>query len=163
VANGTIFCFVGTSNSTAKATISPASGDGIVYSGSGGNVTPVVAYGDSVYIVKFGSGWQAFGGSLQLGKSSTAFGSSIASNGYQKLPSGLIIQWGSLTIPINSTSAVTFPIAFPSNCYGITQGFALSGGNFYMTGTNSITLTGFNFMNVNTGSATTVYWMAIGK
>jgi hypothetical protein len=39
--------------------------------------------------------------------------SSFASNGYQKLPSGLIIQWGTQS---TSTSTVTFPISFPNVC-----------------------------------------------
>lgn len=39
---------------------------------------------------------------------------SIATNGYQKLPGGLIIQWGAFT-----GTAVTFPIAFPTGCLSI--------------------------------------------
>ena len=46
---------------------------------------------------------------------------SLASNGYQKLPSGLIIQWGktSVTMPASGQlygTIVTFPIAFPGGC-----------------------------------------------
>ncbi|EMY3201887.1 hypothetical protein AAIM51_003065 [Escherichia coli] len=37
--------------------------------------------------------------------------------GYQKLPSGLIIQWGSIDVPLTSQDTVTyFPIAFPNRC-----------------------------------------------
>ncbi|EKL4869387.1 phage tail protein [Escherichia coli] len=37
--------------------------------------------------------------------------------GYQKLPSGLIIQWGPIDVPLTSQDAVTyFPIAFPNRC-----------------------------------------------
>ena len=43
------------------------------------------------------------------------FGSSLAANGYQKLPSGLIIQWGNVYISVNGT-AFTFGIAFPTLC-----------------------------------------------
>lgn len=44
------------------------------------------------------------------------FGSSLAANGYQKLPSGLIIQWGSAIAGSTGTGAVlnSFPIAFPT-------------------------------------------------
>ena len=35
---------------------------------------------------------------------------SLASNGYQKLPSGLIIQWGTTT-----AASTTFPLAFPTS------------------------------------------------
>lgn len=54
-------------------------------------------------------------------KLNTAFkggNQSLAANGYQKLPGGLIIQWGiSATSVANSvTINVTFPIAFPNAC-----------------------------------------------
>ncbi|AIF54097.1 hypothetical protein [Pelosinus sp. UFO1] len=47
-------------------------------------------------------------------------GHSFNANGYQKLGSGLIIQWGSLTVPINQTStSLTFPIPFPTACFQV--------------------------------------------
>ncbi|HCL9459147.1 TPA: hypothetical protein N2264_001731 [Escherichia coli] len=37
--------------------------------------------------------------------------------GYQKLPSGLIIQWGPIDVSLTSQDTVTyFPIAFPNRC-----------------------------------------------
>lgn len=45
------------------------------------------------------------------------FGASLAGNGYQKLPSGLIIQWGATGGATNNTLQTTsFPIAFPNAC-----------------------------------------------
>lgn len=41
------------------------------------------------------------------------FGASLATNGYQKLPSGLIIQWGTYTLS-GGTTAYNLPIAFPT-------------------------------------------------
>ncbi|MFM0261584.1 gp53-like domain-containing protein [Paraburkholderia sediminicola] len=41
------------------------------------------------------------------------FASSLTGNGYQKMPSGLIIQWGQCS-PTNGSYSVTFPIAFPN-------------------------------------------------
>ncbi|RSC31090.1 hypothetical protein EGT36_20585 [Agrobacterium sp. FDAARGOS_525] len=43
-------------------------------------------------------------------------GQSLAANGWQRLPSGLILQWGSATSTGNVT--VAFPTAFPNACYG---------------------------------------------
>jgi hypothetical protein len=44
-----------------------------------------------------------------------AFTQSIAANGWQRLPSGLIIQWGRLTSGIaTGNNSVTLPIAFPN-------------------------------------------------
>lgn len=45
---------------------------------------------------------------------------SLASSGYQKTPSGLIIQWGSGVFS-DATSA-TFPIAFPTACLQLVIG-----------------------------------------
>jgi len=42
------------------------------------------------------------------------FTSSKATNGYQKLPSGLIIQWGTYSNGTNGTYTVSLPIAFPN-------------------------------------------------
>ncbi len=41
------------------------------------------------------------------------------SSGYQKFPSGLMMQWGSLEVTMNSTEisrTITFPQAFANNC-----------------------------------------------
>lgn len=50
-----------------------------------------------------------------------SFDKSLVTNGYQKLPGGLIIQWGvgaSVNVPANSsaTATTTFSIAFPTAC-----------------------------------------------
>ena len=43
------------------------------------------------------------------------FAKQLDINGYQKLPGGLILQWGRITIPANAGYVdVTLPIAFPS-------------------------------------------------
>lgn len=56
----------------------------------------------------------------------TAFanpGSSLAGNGWQKLPSGLIIQWGlTASVTITNSQAATnaaLPIAFPNNFFKV--------------------------------------------
>ena len=46
------------------------------------------------------------------------FLASAASPGYQKLPSGIIIQWG--TNAVGASSFVTFPIPFPTACLCVT-------------------------------------------
>ncbi|BDV42451.1 hypothetical protein GURASL_13740 [Geotalea uraniireducens] len=46
-----------------------------------------------------------------------SFGVSKSANGYQKLPSGLILQWGvSASVSANANIDVIFPISFPSTC-----------------------------------------------
>lgn len=41
----------------------------------------------------------------------------LASDGYQKLPGGLIIQWVHGNIPGPSAGSVTWPIPFPNACF----------------------------------------------
>lgn len=43
------------------------------------------------------------------------FGSLMETNGWQKLASGLIIQWGKST-GVSGNNVITFPIAFPNAC-----------------------------------------------
>ena len=45
--------------------------------------------------------------------------SSLGLNGYQKLPSGVIVQWGYVPSGGNNDLDVFFPIAFPSVCRGV--------------------------------------------
>lgn len=49
------------------------------------------------------------------------FAKNLGTTGYQKLPSGLIIQWGGYTTSTNPSQSVTFPLAFPN---GPLVGFA---------------------------------------
>jgi len=89
-----------------------------------------------------------------------------SANGYIALPSwlgGLIIQWGAKAASATAgNNPVVFPTAFPNACFGVTLGFWLtSTANYYMTGVNSQTLTGFNIYNPQ--PATLVHnWFAIG-
>ena len=48
----------------------------------------------------------------------TEWANSKAANGYQKLPSGLILQWGTYT-SATGNATITFPIAFPTFCINI--------------------------------------------
>ncbi|ENU6952939.1 hypothetical protein ACFIBP_004972, partial [Escherichia coli] len=46
-----------------------------------------------------------------------SFTLSVSDTGYQKLPSGFILQWGSIGAPVIAQDVVThFPIAFPNRC-----------------------------------------------
>ena len=56
--------------------------------------------------------------STLVGGTTTA-SSSISGNGYQKYPSGLIVQWGVGNFS-SGTVAITFPITFPTSCFSVT-------------------------------------------
>ena len=67
------------------------------------------------------------------------FGKSLAANGYQRLPSGLIIQWGSVGCPANYVAntrfAFSLPIAFPLGALRIIA--SNSGSNNFTPGTQA--------------------------
>ena len=47
------------------------------------------------------------------------FAVSFGVSGYQRLPSGLIMQWGRVTVPATSGVTWVFPVAFPTACLGV--------------------------------------------
>lgn len=90
--------------------------------------------------------------------------SSLGTNGYTRLPNGLILQWGVTgNIGQDSSGSVTFPIAFPSAVYCITitgrQGINTTSGGLDTISTQSTT--GFTIAHGGDGTSS-FYWMAIG-
>jgi hypothetical protein len=41
---------------------------------------------------------------------------SKSTNGFQKLPGGLVLQWGQITSTTDAAETYSFPISFPSAC-----------------------------------------------
>lgn len=98
----------------------------------------------------------------------SSFTSSKTTNGWQKLPGGLILQWGqTASVASEQNVSVTFPIAFPTNyilayaTYANTTGDPASPGATYVgqirtSGNTSIFIR-------NLGPAIAQYnWLAIG-
>lgn len=95
--------------------------------------------------------------------------SSLGVNGYQKLPSGLIMQWGVLTnVSLNQTfHPVTFPIAFPNAVFNvqatISRSTVIGGTVAPLTrnmSTTGVEIAGDYDTDVSTGS---IYWTALGR
>ena len=88
---------------------------------------------------------------------------SLAANGYQKLPGGLILQWGTLA-SINAATAsptITFPVAFPSTCIVVLPIGNTSGTS--QAATYIATKTPSNFTVYNPASVAVVFsYLAIG-
>jgi hypothetical protein len=90
----------------------------------------------------------------------------FAANGYQRLPGGLILQWGSATTAAGGSLAVTFPIAFPTACRAVLP--MLNRGDLNLRGFNvgGITSSGFTAYTMNSSSSGTgenFSFMAIGN
>ena len=103
------------SNNIGASTITTTGADILSFCNVQVAVPYTISAGGSFYVVSDGVYWRAVLGTEEI-KNSPLFGSSLITNGYQKLPSGLIIQKGQLTCPVaNTFYTYTFPIAFPTS------------------------------------------------
>jgi hypothetical protein len=91
------------------------------------------------------------------------FGKSLATDGYQKLPGGLILQWGVATsVGASTTKTVTFPIAFTTSAYNVQLTISNNTTtDFYAPKVNSTSTTELVIRNTN-ATALNINWFAIG-
>ena len=96
---------------------------------------------------------------------STDWTSSLSASGYQKLPSGLILQWGSGTAG-NNTS-ISFSTTFPTSVYCVIASCSNYGAARLVTAgnisTSGFTASGFVTTSGAYSSGETFYYIALGK
>jgi hypothetical protein len=158
------------SNNASSCSINRQGTDIINLSG-GSNATGIgIGAGDTVTlecVISGASGtWLLVGGSIQL-KFANAFLSGIGGAGYQKLPSGVIWQWGGATTLLSGDTFVTFPISFPNAILSITFGSSSITSAAGFVGGNTLSNGGFFINGWSTAAASTratvsALWMAIG-
>lgn len=96
------------------------------------------------------------------------FGASLGGSGWQKLPSGLIIQWGGASTAPDGVAAVTFPVAFPNACLATYSNYTTTGAFTYggATAVGGMTKTGCQFYLGSLSNApvngAALVWLAIG-
>jgi putative tail fiber protein len=96
------------------------------------------------------------------------FISQKASSGYMKTPSGLILEWGTAQVPIDSYVQVVFPLAFPTACLNVqaTAVFdqAVPGATVLSAHVGRVNQTGCHVGVSENGivGPRPVYWLAIG-
>jgi hypothetical protein len=83
------------------------------------------------------------------------FAALLTQTGYQKLPNGMIIQWG-FSAATTTGAAVTFPVAYPTAALVVIAGRASSAGDVYASG---LTPSGFTFTAIANSNH---FWLAIG-
>ena len=87
-----------------------------------------------------------------------SFTSLHGDTGWERLPDGLIIQWG-----LAATGATTpFPIAFPTACYQVAVSYSSSSGGGMTFANQSITATRTGVSMYNVGGVPNSY-IAIGR
>ena len=127
----------------------------------------ILKSGESITLVKENDlVWNIVGGSGQL-PYSNLFARSLSGNGYQKLPGGLIIQWGNVVEwqTNGGYTAYSYPIRFPNNCF-------ICIGNRGAPGENALMNVGkaggdpqgqFIVQNWGPSSGELVNWFAVGN
>jgi hypothetical protein len=132
--------------------------------GNGTSALQVVAPSTSGNVLTSnGTTWTSTAPSVTSG-SFTGANQSLAASGFQKLPGGLIMQWGvTSSISSDSSSTITFPTAFPSacRCVQVTENRGLAS---IATGHSSVSSVGTTSFVLNNGADASVpyYWFAIG-
>jgi len=92
-----------------------------------------------------------------------SYSSSNSSNGYQKLPNGLYIQWGYYNNTTTGTHTISFPIAFPNYCFSCVIQLATAYNNPANPNYWSVTnLTRSSFQNLTSSLIPNIYFVAIG-
>lgn len=113
---GSIFEFINTG--TANMTVQRA-GSNEIDSGPTSVTSIVIPPNQSLKLIRAtgSSLWHPV--SVTAAGLTTSFGSSLAANGWQRLPSGLIIQWGAF-LWAQGVQIVSLPISFPNSFFSIT-------------------------------------------
>jgi hypothetical protein len=95
----------------------------------------------------------------RVGTFSVAAGAAYAVSGYDTSANGIITQWGQVRTSITGSYTISFPKAFPNNCFTITttaQNTGANGGTLYDSWTQNVsrTLSSFTIlMQSSVGSA----------
>ncbi|CAO99376.1 hypothetical protein D9623_33550 (plasmid) [Azospirillum brasilense] len=122
--------------------------------------TTVLLSSNSNALVNFPSGTKRVFSTLPASRSGVT-SRSLSPNGYQMLPGGALLQWGTGNAGPGGPS-ITFPVAFPVACLSVTAGTAngASYGGYISVDNNLVTRTGF--VAYASGGAVTSNFFAIG-
>ena len=121
---------------------------------------------DATFMSNADNAWALVGGSY-LTKQSSIFGAFLNIQGYQKLPSGVIVQWGTAVVTSNTggfATDVLLPITFPAvhaACYVQFGGIAPPTTVSSLAASNA-SLTNVRLTAVSTSPTVAVFWFAIG-
>lgn len=150
VGAGAALHFVSTAGTASTIT---AAGTDTIGGAASTNVASLsIGLRGTLTLVSNGAGtWVATAGTVhQAG--SFAFDASIGgSSGRQRLPTGLLIQWGSATQNAGLSVPVTFPIAFPTACRAVFGTHVGAGGASVIEVGGTRTLTGVTLKIFNDG------------
>lgn len=145
-------------NSAYTLTVVPAAGNALD-TGTSLPTSIVLGAGSSLDVLCLpNSLYRVVGGTANL-RASSEFAASLGFNGYHRLPSGVIEQWGSASaLATSEIRTVTLPVAYPTGvrCVVLTG----DGGNSQVR-VAALGTTSFQIQNLGT-ALQNCYWRAIG-
>jgi hypothetical protein len=169
---------------TGTLTLARAGTAGIYAYGLYGVTSLTLKPGDGVALAWNGGDWIQVGGTARLSGDSTRtysvaagvaatdavnvgqFPASLVANGYQKLPSGLIIQWGSQYVAAGTTGTYAFPITFPNSAIQLIAGEDIDGPNSNSrndsTGGKAISNSQYQLRQGSSFGGMTIHWVCFG-
>lgn len=157
---GSTFAFMNNGGGAVTLTV-PV---GTINIGTSGGPSAVVGFGDSLVLVNLdGASWFAVGGSAAA-RFSSDFAAVTNANGWQRMPSNLIIQWGQGGIAAPS-GTLTFSLAFPTECLSFIPNKISTDGRRASSSTPSntgVTLYGWTAAGA-AANVDSFSWIAIGK
>jgi hypothetical protein len=160
---GSVFEFLNTG--TADLTVQRAGSDQID-NGPAAVTSIVVPPNQSLRLVRASASslWHPVG--FNAAALAQPMGSSLAGSGWQRLPSGLIMQWGAVSQFQQTTVTRTLPVAFTIAAYATvaSKGSSIALGGEVSVGIQATTT---QYTITNTGGSSTVeqgiFWMAFGR
>lgn len=91
---------------------------------------------------------------------------SLGTTGYQILPSGLIMQWGTVGLVDNDWTVINFPVTYPTAVFGVWNNANEDGpaNPHPASDLQSLTTSSFELRNDENagGQTSTVYWFSLG-
>jgi hypothetical protein len=159
VAPGSMFVISHSSTAMASFAVAISGSDALVFEGLADTAAPyVMAVGETLTVVSTGVVWKvvASNGARFL-KYGGGFAAGVGVQGYQKLPSGTVIQRGT-GVTVNGVGSVSFPVTFPTACRQVlvVESSATNwvASNFTVYGVGSKTQLGVTIRSMNwNGSA----------
>lgn len=156
--DGTYWRYIATGTASLY---SQGNGSQVFYHAASGSANAIISWSQDVLINNSGHLILSASGSLDLNILNTYL-YDAGSGGYQKFPSGIIIQYGTAVFSASS-QAITYPIAFTQQAFPlVTNGDTGVNGPSTTMGTASPSATGFTITSTSSGLQR-VNWFVMGR
>ena len=153
--------FISASPAVTNAVIQrQGTSDTIAFNNAGAYTSYTLGAGCDVLLVNDGGIWRGHLGTETL-RTSNLFSSSLQSNGYQKLPSGLIVQWGYANGSASTDITVTMPITFPNRFVSVACAGDYTVGSG-VVGAVACWINGLSSFTSRSTVTVSTHWIAIG-